>query len=232
MQSLTKLSVTVSIWCIVLSNVNSKPTPEVDSSPVSLQCSGSTSSQCVNEQCTVSCSDGQQVQLRCSGGSVSINSNNVGGQSSSVQAECGKKIKFRSCFPYCGGESVIEEDDDVVKADSGLRTVPAGPISQKDESLTSSSSSVVRSSSSSSSSTFSSSSSFDPGPSTSSSSRFVPIPSSSSSSGFSSATTNSVSSPRNPGFFPLNPFVNYYTPFAGFPFNQAAVPNFIAFNPF
>merc|ERR1712098_981320 len=219
---------------------NSKPTPEVDSSPVSLQCSGSTSSQCVNEQCTVSCSDGQQVQLSCSGGSVSINSNNVGGESSSVQAECGKKIKFRSCFPYCGGESVIEEDDDVVTADSGSRTVPAGPISQNDESLTSSSSSVVRSSSSSSSSTFiskpssssSSSSSFDSGPSTSSGSRIVPIPSSSSSSGFSSATTNSVSSPRNPGFFPLNPFVNYYTPFAGFPFNQAAVPNFIAFNPF
>merc|ERR1719295_2260726 len=197
MQSLTKLSVTVSIWCIVLSNVNSKPTPEVDSSPVSLQCSGSTSSQCVNEQCTVSCSDGQQVQLRCSGGSVSINSNNVGGQSSSVQAECGKKIKFRSCFPYCGGESVIEEDDDVVTADSGSRTVPAGPISQNDESLTSSSSSVVRSSSSSSSSTFISS----PSSSSSSSSSFDSAPSSSSSSGFSSATTNSVSSPRNPGFF-------------------------------
>merc|ERR1719295_2078170 len=228
MQSLTKLTVTATILCIVLSNVNSKPTPEVDSSPVSLQCSGSTSSQCVNEQCTVSCSDGQQVQLRCSGGSVSINSNNVGGQSSSVQAECGKKIKFRSCFPYCGGESVIEEDDDVVKADSGLRTVPAGPISQNDESLTSSSSSVVRSSSSSSSSTFISS----PSSSSSSSSSFDSAPSSSSSSGFSSATTNSVSSPRNPGFFPLNPFVNYYTPFAGFPFNQAAVPNFIAFNPF
>merc|ERR1712142_711411 len=121
-----------------------------------------------------------------------------GGQSSSVQAECGKKIKFRSCFPYCGGESVIEEDDGVVTADSGSRTVPAGPISQNDESLTSSSSSVVRSSSSSSSSTFisspssssSSSSSFDSGPSSSSSSRFVPIPSSSPSSGFSSATTN------------------------------------------
>merc|ERR1712098_611016 len=154
MQSLTKLTVSATIWCFVLSNVNSKPIPEVDSSPVSLQCSGSTSSQCVNEQCTVSCSDGQQVQLRCSGGSVSINSNNVGGQSSSVQAECGKKIKFRSCFPYCGGESVIEEDDDVVTADSGSRTVPAGPISQNDESLTSSSSSVVRSSSSGSSSTF------------------------------------------------------------------------------
>merc|ERR1712098_65364 len=182
MQSLTKLTVSATILCNVLSNVNSKPTPEVDSSPVSLQCSGSTSSQCVNEQCTVSCSDGQQVQLRCSGGSVSINSNNVGGQGSSVQAECGKKIKFRSCFPYCGGESVIEEDDDVVTADSGSRTVPAGPISQNDES--SSSSSVVRSSSSSSSSTFisspssssSSSSSFDSAPSSSSSSssRFVP----------------------------------------------------------
>jgi len=151
MQSFTKLVVKLSVLFIVLSKVNSKPAAEVDSSPISLQCSGSTTSQCVNKQCTVSCSDGQQVQLRCSGGSVSVN--NVGGQSSSVKAECGKKTKFRSCFPFCGGESLFEKEvDDDVPADSGFKTVSSASTSQNDGSLTSSSSTVVQSSSSSSSS--------------------------------------------------------------------------------
>jgi len=153
MQFLTKLVVNLSLLFIVLSKVNSKPAAEVDSSPISLQCSGSTTSLCVNEQCTVFCTDGRQVQLRCSGGSVSINSNNVRGQSSSVQAECGKKSKFRSCFPFCGGgESVIEAGVDDDPADSGSKTVSAASTLQNDGSLTSSSSTVVQFSSSSSSS--------------------------------------------------------------------------------
>merc|ERR1719281_2411890 len=72
---------------------------------VTLQCSGSTSNSCRGKQCSVTCSDGNKVDLFCEEGGVSISStNNFAGGSSSVDVQCGKKIKFKACFPFCGSE--------------------------------------------------------------------------------------------------------------------------------
>merc|ERR1712115_644308 len=73
---------------------------------VTMECSGSTSSTCRGKQCTVTCSDGNKVDLFCEEGGVSISStNNFAGGKSTVDAECGKKMKFKACFPFCGSES-------------------------------------------------------------------------------------------------------------------------------
>merc|ERR1719336_3143668 len=73
---------------------------------VTMECSGSTSSTCRGMQCTVTCSDGNKVDLFCEEGGVSISStNNFEGGKSTVDAECGKKMKFKACFPFCGSES-------------------------------------------------------------------------------------------------------------------------------
>merc|ERR1719322_1001448 len=73
---------------------------------VTMQCSGPTSSTCRGKQCTVTCSDGNKVDLFCEEGGVSISStNNFEGGKSTVDAECGKKMKFKACFPFCGSES-------------------------------------------------------------------------------------------------------------------------------
>merc|ERR1719322_1196281 len=73
---------------------------------VTMQCSGSTTSNCRGRQCTVTCSDGNKVDLFCEEGGVSISStNNFQGGKSTVDAECGKKMKFKACFPFCGSES-------------------------------------------------------------------------------------------------------------------------------
>merc|ERR1719351_466853 len=73
---------------------------------VTMQCSGSTTSNCRGRQCTVTCSDGNKVDLFCEEGGVSISStNNFEGGKSTVDAECGKKMKFKACFPFCGSES-------------------------------------------------------------------------------------------------------------------------------
>merc|ERR1719281_1167557 len=73
---------------------------------VTMECSGSTSSNCRGKQCTVTCSDGNKVDLFCEEGGVSISStNNFAGGKSTVDAECGKKMKFKACFPFCGSES-------------------------------------------------------------------------------------------------------------------------------
>merc|ERR1719322_923867 len=73
---------------------------------VTMQCSGPTSSNCRGRQCTVTCSDGNKVDLFCEEGGVSISStNNFQGGKSTVDAECGKKMKFKACFPFCGSES-------------------------------------------------------------------------------------------------------------------------------
>merc|ERR1719281_1319075 len=73
---------------------------------VTMECSGSTSSTCRGKQCTVTCSDGNKVELFCEEGGVSISStNNYAEGKSTVDAECGKKMKFKACFPFCGSES-------------------------------------------------------------------------------------------------------------------------------
>merc|ERR1719322_1680810 len=73
---------------------------------VTMQCSGPTSSTCRGRQCTVTCSDGNKVDLFCEEGGVSISStNNFEGGKSTVDAQCGKKMKFKACFPFCGSES-------------------------------------------------------------------------------------------------------------------------------
>merc|ERR1719281_677491 len=75
---------------------------------VTLQCSGSTSNSCRGKQCSVTCSDGNKVDLFCEEGGVSISStNNFAGGRSSVDVQCGQKIKFKACFPFCGFESPI-----------------------------------------------------------------------------------------------------------------------------
>merc|ERR1711983_411018 len=75
---------------------------------VTLQCSGSTSNSCRGKQCSVTCSDGNKVDLFCEEGGVSISStNNFAGGRSSVDVQCGQKIKFKACFPFCGLESPI-----------------------------------------------------------------------------------------------------------------------------
>merc|ERR1712115_745611 len=56
--------------------------------------------------CSVTCSDGNKVDLFCEEGGVSISStNNFAGGKSTVDAECGKKMKFKACFPFCGSDS-------------------------------------------------------------------------------------------------------------------------------
>merc|ERR1719322_2032417 len=73
---------------------------------VTMQCSGSTTSNCRGRQCTVTCSDGNKVDLFCEEGGVSISStNNFEGGKSTVDAQCGKKMKVKACFPFCGSES-------------------------------------------------------------------------------------------------------------------------------
>merc|ERR1712098_839506 len=73
-----------------------------------MQCSGSTSSTCRGKQCSVTCSDGNKVDLFCEEGGVSISStNNFAEGRSSVDVQCGQKIKFKACFPFCGLESPI-----------------------------------------------------------------------------------------------------------------------------
>merc|ERR1711983_584881 len=75
---------------------------------VTMECSGSTSSNCRGKQCTVTCSDGNKVELFCEEGGVSISStNNFAGGKSSVDVQCGQRIKFKACFPFCGFESPI-----------------------------------------------------------------------------------------------------------------------------
>merc|ERR1719281_556326 len=75
---------------------------------VTLQCSGSTSNSCRGKQCSVTCSDGNKVDLFCEEGGVSISStNNFAGGRSSVDVQCGQKIKFKAWFPFCGLESPI-----------------------------------------------------------------------------------------------------------------------------
>merc|ERR1719281_1700062 len=75
---------------------------------VTFQCSGSTNNSCRGKQCSVTCSDGNKVDLFCEEGGVSISStNNFAGGSSSVDVQCGQKIKFKACFPFCGLESPI-----------------------------------------------------------------------------------------------------------------------------
>merc|ERR1712115_48320 len=75
---------------------------------VTLQCSGSTSNSCRGKQCSVTCSDGNKVDLFCEEGGVSISStNNFAEGRSSVDVQCGQKIKFKACFPFCGLESPI-----------------------------------------------------------------------------------------------------------------------------
>merc|ERR1719336_2258665 len=75
---------------------------------VTMECSGSTSSNCRGKQCTVICSDGNKVDLFCEEGGVSITStNNFSGGKSTVDAQCGKKIKFKACFPFCGSASPL-----------------------------------------------------------------------------------------------------------------------------
>merc|ERR1719336_338670 len=78
---------------------------------VTMECSGSTSSNCRGKQCTVTCSDGNKVDLFCEEGGVSISStNNFSGGKSSVDAQCGKKIKFKACFPFCGSETPFSSE--------------------------------------------------------------------------------------------------------------------------
>merc|ERR1712173_427245 len=78
---------------------------------VTMECSGSTSSNCRGKQCTVICSDGNKVDLFCEEGGVSITStNNFSGGKSSVDAQCGKKIKFKACFPFCGSETPFSSE--------------------------------------------------------------------------------------------------------------------------
>merc|ERR1712115_764038 len=73
---------------------------------VTMECSGFTSSNCRGKQCTVTCSDGNKVDLFCEEGGVSISStNNFAGGKSTVDAQCGEKIKFKACFPFCGSET-------------------------------------------------------------------------------------------------------------------------------
>merc|ERR1719336_3223616 len=78
---------------------------------VTMECSGSTSSNCRGKQCTVICSDGNKVDLFCEEGGVSISStNNFSGGKSSVDAQCGKKIKFKACFPFWGSETPFSSE--------------------------------------------------------------------------------------------------------------------------
>merc|ERR1712053_40379 len=78
---------------------------------VTMECSGSTSSNCRGKQCTVICSDGNKVDLFCEEGRVSISStNNFAGGKSTLDAQCGKKIKFKACFPFCGSETPFSSE--------------------------------------------------------------------------------------------------------------------------
>merc|ERR1712053_16558 len=52
-----------------------------------------------------------KVDLFCEEGGVSITStNNFSGGKSSVDAQCGKKIKFKACFPFCGSETPFSSE--------------------------------------------------------------------------------------------------------------------------
>merc|ERR1719318_684339 len=88
---------------------DSSKTAELASNPapISLQCSGSTSSKCAGKLCTVLCSDGHKVQLHCEDEGVNVNSNLVGGLSH-IQVSCGKKVQFRPCFPFCQGKQTLD----------------------------------------------------------------------------------------------------------------------------
>merc|ERR1712025_388825 len=77
-----------------------------------LVCSGSTSSNCVGKQCTVSCSDGNKIDLFCEEGGVSFSYNtNFGTKKLSIDVQCGKKIEFAPCFPFCsGGNNLVQHN--------------------------------------------------------------------------------------------------------------------------
>merc|ERR1719470_118535 len=91
---------------------DSSKTNEIASNPgpISLQCSGSSSSRCAGKLCTVLCSDGHKVQLHCEDEGVNVNSNLVGGLSH-IQVSCGKKVQFRPCFPFCQGKQTLDTGD-------------------------------------------------------------------------------------------------------------------------
>merc|ERR1719470_256651 len=91
---------------------DSSKTNEIASNPapISLQCSGSSSSRCAGKLCTVLCSDGHKVQLHCEDEGVNVNSNLVGGLSH-IQVSCGKKVQFRPCFPFCQGKQTLDTED-------------------------------------------------------------------------------------------------------------------------
>merc|ERR1711978_480806 len=90
---------------------------------VTMECSGSTSSNCRGKQCTVTCSDGNKVDLFCEEGGVSISStNNFSGGKSTVDAQCGEKIKFKACFPFCGSETPFSSE-----TQSSTKSKPQSP---------------------------------------------------------------------------------------------------------
>merc|ERR1719336_2770964 len=90
---------------------------------VTMECSGSTSSNCRGKQCTVICSDGNKVDLFCEEGGVSISStNDFSGGKSTVDAQCGKKIKFKACFPFCGSETPFSSE-----TQSSTKSKPQSP---------------------------------------------------------------------------------------------------------
>merc|ERR1719318_1373012 len=82
---------------------NSEDDPKTDES-TTLECSGTAddvSSTCVDDQCTISCSDGKSVQLQCGEGeSTSVNTEEVSDKLI-VTASCGPELKFPPCFPFC-----------------------------------------------------------------------------------------------------------------------------------
>merc|ERR1712034_111126 len=114
MSSLKTVTI-LSLFITMLGLVTTKPadtSAKVASNPapISLQCSGSTSSRCAGKLCTVLCSDGHKVQLHCEDEGVNVNSNLVGGLSH-IQVSCGKEVQFRPCFPFCQDKQTLDTDD-------------------------------------------------------------------------------------------------------------------------
>merc|ERR1712179_611064 len=75
---------------------------------IRIQCREFSRAYCSGEQCTITCSDGRQEIVPCPGGVHKVDDCRNG----TCDIQCAEKIKskpikFKPCFPFCGGENPI-----------------------------------------------------------------------------------------------------------------------------
>eukprot|EP00092_Neocalanus_flemingeri_P086537 GFUD01109070.1.p1 GENE.GFUD01109070.1~~GFUD01109070.1.p1 ORF type:complete len:109 (+),score=27.33 GFUD01109070.1:41-328(+) len=91
---LLSLCISTIFACNPSPSLNLNPLNAGGAGSVSMTCRGSSSSSCYGTLCTVTCSDGNKVELECENQLVSTNSEGY-----TVSVKCGTKAP--ACFPFC-----------------------------------------------------------------------------------------------------------------------------------